>query len=631
VPTYQVEFKPLDQTVTVERGTSLLEAAVKGGLAINSVCGGDGICGRCKMLVKQGKVGGKSAVLLTYEEARQGTVLACQSTVESDLLVEIPEQTLAQEKIAIDRYAQRFHAIRPGVRAREFKKSPLVFKAHLALEPPTLEDHLADSQRIQRAVEKQTQISSIQTGLKILKHLPEILRQHAFEITATIGWRRDIAEIMDIEGGDTSRRNYLAIVDVGTSTIVVHLVDANEMSTVGAQVCFNSQAMYGCDVTARIIAAEKKGGEYLQELVVDDINRLISTITAANNVSLKDITAIVCAGNPTMTHFLLGLPTGNIRRHPFIAVDTDPPPFRAAEIGIKINPRGLLFVIPSLGSWVGGDLTAGILATGLHEMTEVGMLIDIGTNGEIVVGNNEWLIACSASTGPALEGASVECGMVAAKGAIEKVYLKDGQIRYDVIGDVRPEGLCGSGIIDLLAVLLERKIVDRAGQFIKGSHPALEIANERRQWFLVEKEKTATGKGIYLTQDDIANVITAKAAVFAASKIILDRLKLDFADIKRLFIAGGFGNYINLENAIKIGLLPFLPKVSAQYAGNTSIWGARIAAFSQEAYHLLREIRKKTTCYDLMGSSDYVEQFRQAMFLPHTNIEFFMPPPCREN
>lgn len=627
MPIHLVEFKPTGKTVKVEMGTSLLEAAVKSGFSINSVCGGDGICGHCKMLVKKGKVGGKSLGLLTYEEVRQGTVLACQSTVESDLLIEIPEQTLAKEKTVIDRYAQRFHAIDPGFKPKEFKKNPLVFKVFLALHPPTLEDYLPDSQRIQRAIEKLTGISSIQIGLKILKQLPEILREHKFEITATIGWRRDIAEIMDIEGGDTSRNNYMAIIDVGTSTIVVHIVDVKDMHTVGAQVCFNSQAVYGGEVTARIMAAEKKGVKLLQELVIDDINRLISTITAAHNVSLKDITAVVCAGNTTMMHFLLGLQTMHIRRSPYIAVDTDFPPFRAAEVGIKINPRGLLFIIPGLGSWVGGDLTAGILATGLFEMDEIGMLIDIGTNGEIVLGNKEWLITCSASTGPALEGASVECGMLAVRNAIEKVYVKNGRIRYDVIGDAPAEGLCGSGIIDALAVLLERKIIDRAGKFIPKSDPALKLENGRWQWFLVPKEETANGKGVYLTQDDINSVITAKAAVFAATKIILDRLKLGFKDVKRLFIAGGFGSFINLDNATKIGLLPFMPPASVQYVDNTSVWGARMAALSREAYNLLRGIRKKTTYYDLMGSTDYVEQFRQAMFLPHTNIELFQPQP----
>jgi uncharacterized 2Fe-2S/4Fe-4S cluster protein (DUF4445 family) len=472
-------------------------------------------------------------------------------------------------------------------------------------------------------VEKLTGLTSMQIGLKIIRRIPGILRKHDFSVTATIGRRRDIGEIMDIEGGDTSGRNYFAIVDVGTSTIVVHLVNANDLITVDAQACFNSQSIYGREVTSRIIAAEKRGVEVLQNCLVEDINRLVSSMAARNEISLKDITAVVCAGNTTMTHFLLGLPTANIRREPFVAGTVEPPPFRAAEVGIKINPRGLLFTIPGISAWVGGDLTAGILATGLYEMDEIGMLIDIGTNGEIIVGNKDWLVACSASAGPALEGASVECGMVCESGAIENVFLQNGRMGYKVVGNVAPAGICGSGIIDLISVLLDRRIINRAGKLVRGSDPRVRFENGQARFVFGRKDQTPSGRELYLTQDDIDNVITAKAAIFAAAKILLDRLEVRLSDVKRLFIAGGFGSYINRENAIKIGLLPDLPISQIEYVGNTSILGAKLAALSEEAYHQLGEIRKKTTYYDLLGSTDYVEKFRQAMFLPHTNIELF--------
>ena len=621
---YNITFSPLNKTVQVEAGTSLLEAAGKAGIVINSVCGGDGICGRCKMIVKEGKVRGETTPLLTREEIQKGVVLACQSYVESDLRVEIPEETLAAEKVTVDKDAQRFRAIRPGITQRHFKKSPLVSRIFLKLEKPTLDNNLADCQRIQRMVEKVTGVSSMQTGLKVLQRLPQILRENDFAITATIGMRKDIAEIMDIEGGEnSSERNFMAIVDVGTSTIIVHLVDVIEMITVDAQACFNSQSVYGREVTTRIMAEEKKGLGLLQELLVSDINQLISALAAKNKVNLRDITAAVCSGNTVMTHFLLGLPAGDIRRRPFIAVSVEPSPFRAAEVGIKINPRGLLYSIPGISSWVGGDLTAGILATGLHERDEIALLIDVGTNGEIILGNKEWLIACSASTGPALEGASIACGMMAEKGAIEKVVIEDENLRFKVIGSIAPKGICGSGIIDLIAVLLDKGLVDRAGKFIEGSDPSLKFENGDWKFIIAEKGTQPEGNDIYITQDDIDNVITAKAAVFAATKIILDRLNLKFSDISRIFLAGGFGNFIDRRNAIKIGLLPDIPVSSIQYVGNTSIWGAKLAALSQEAYDILREIRKKTTYYDLMGNPDYVEQFRRAMFLPHTNIELF--------
>ena len=618
-----VVFTPFDKTVAVDAGTTLLEAALKADITIDSVCGGDGICGRCKMIVRRGRVGGIVTSHLTREEIRQGVVLACQTTVESDLLVEIHEETRAKGKITIDEDAQRFRAARPWVEERKFRKSPIVSKVLLKMAPPSLADNISDYQRLQALIQRQTGISSMQAGLKVIRRLSEMLRRNDFTVTAVVGWRRGVAEIMDIEGGDTSGRNFVAAIDVGTATIVAHLVDAVTTETIGTEACFNSQAPYGREVTARMIAAEKHGPDRLHGLLVEDINRLVAALAAVNNVSLKDITAVVCAGNTAMMHFLLGLPTGQIRRNPYVAVAVDPPPLRAAEVGIKINPRGLLMVVPGIGGWVGGDVAADILATGLHETKGVGMMIDVGTNGEIVVGNRDWLMACSAAAGPALEGAGTECGMMATRGAIEKVTLADGRIEYEVVGGGLPEGICGSGIIDLIAVMLQKKIIDRSGRLIEASDPAVRFEAGRRRFVLADEQQTRHGKEICMYQEDIDNVITAKAAIFAATKILLDRLDMGFADIDRLMIAGGFGSYINLQNAVAIGLIPDMPASRVAYVGNTSVYGAKLAALSDEAREILYDLVTRTTYYDLMGTDDYVDQFQQAMFLPHTNIELF--------
>jgi len=614
---------PFNRAVTVEAGTTLLEAVGKARIAIDSACGGDGICGRCKMIVKHGRVGGDVSALLTREEIRRGVVLACQTTVQSDLQVEIPEDTRAREKIVIDREAQRFRAMRAGTAKMTFARAPLVSKVHLELSQPTLENNDADCQRIQDMISRLTGIDMIQTGLKVIRSLPGILRAHDFSVTATVGRRRGVGEIMELEGGDASEENYMAIVDAGTSTVVVHLVKVGDMTTVDAQACFNSQATFGREVTARIMAAEKHGAGTLQRILVDDINRLISSLAAANDISLRNITAVACAGNTTMIHFLLGLPPENIRRRPYIAVTSQAPPFRAAEVGLKINPRGLLYTVPGIGAWVGGDLTAGILATGLHEFDGTGMLVDFGTNGEIIVGNRDWLMACSASAGPALEGAGVECGMIAQHGAIESVAVKDQGVALSVIGGGKPDGICGSGIIDAIACLLRMGIIDRSGKFVESDHPRVDRTADAPRYVLARADESLRGKDVFIAEDDIQNVITAKAAIFAAARIMLKRLDLQFSDINRLFIAGGFGSYIDLNNAIAIGLLPDLPLSDIVYVGNTSIWGAKLAAFSEEARMALREIATRTTYYDLMGSSDYVEQFQQAMFLPHTDIELY--------
>lgn len=604
--------------------TSLLEAALKAHITINNLCGGDGICGRCKMIVTQGEVSGKVSPKLTREEIRKGYVLACQTPVTDDLAVEIPEETWAKEKARAAEDAERF---RDFEEALEYEKgltpSPLVTKVYLEIEKPSLANNSADHQRVDEAIRKRLKYRSMQMGLKIIKNLSDILRDNDYKITATVGLRRDIAEVMNIEGGNTADRNYMAVVDMGTTTMVAHLVDTNTMRTLDAKACFNSQGIYGREVTRRMITAEAKGVQELQRLLVEDINGLITALADSNQVKLKDITAVVCSGNTAMGHFLLGLSTKNIRRFPYVPASVSPPPLRAAEVGLKINPRGLLYSLPGISGWVGSDITAGILYTRMNESEELALLLDIGTNGEIVIGNKEWLVTCSASAGPALEGASVDCGMRAERGAIERVYAENGAIRYRTIDDRPPKGICGSGIIDLVSVLLNEGHINRSGRFITEASPRILEVEGVHRFILADQGETKNGRPVYITEIDIENIITAKAAIFAAMKILFRRLELSFTDIKRFYIGGAFGNYIDVENAINIGLIPDIERRRIQFVGNTSIKGAKIVAFYREALHRIERIRENTTYYDLMGAEDYIEEFRKAMFLPHTDIEIF--------
>jgi uncharacterized 2Fe-2S/4Fe-4S cluster protein (DUF4445 family) len=617
----KVTFFPQKKEVSVEKGTSLLDAVSKANITINNLCGGDGICGRCKMIVREGEVQAEVSSKLTREEIKSGFVLACMTTITSDLVVEIPEQTLAKEKVRADLDAERFRNFEQTVFLKEYEPYPLVRKVYLELDPPTLANNTADHERLNEALCKKIGTCETQMGLKIIKALPDLLRTSDFRITATVGLRGHVAEIMNVEAGNTEDKNFMVIVDMGTTTIVAHLVDAISMRTLDAKACFNSQGIYGREVTRRMISAEKKGSAELQKLLIEDINRLIVSLANENDVGLKDITAIVCAGNPAMGHFLLGLPVPNIRRYPYVANSVEPPPLRAAEVGIEINPRGLLYSLSGISAWVGSDITAGILATGIHESDEITLLVDIGTNGETAIGNKEWIVTTSASAGPALEGASVACGMRAEKGAIESVYIEKGEIRYKTIGEVQAKGICGSGIIDLVSMLLKKEIINRSGVFIEGRSDRIsKVKGVRRYTFPTEGRN---GESVYITEPDIENVITAKAAIFAAIKILIQRLDLSFPDVQRFYIAGAFGNYINIENAISIGLVPNIPREKIRFVGNTAIRGAKIAAFYREGFKKIAEIRRTTTYYDLMGADDYVEEFQKAMFLPHTDIELF--------
>jgi len=619
-----VTFHPQEVRVKIRKGATLLDAALAAHITINNLCGGDGICGRCKMIVTKGEVTGEVTGKLTREEIKRGAVLACMAVVQTDLEVEVPPETLAKEKFTADREAVRFRGMKEiGEFWQKFTPAPLVSKVFIELPTPELANNTADHQRLCEAIRKKVGEPSTQMGLKIIRVLPEILRRGGYKVTATVGLRREISEVMDIEGGNTADRNFFIVVDIGTTTIVAHLLDAVKLKTLDAKACFNSQGMYGREVTGRIITAEKKGTEEFQKLLVSDINQLIRGLAEENGVSLTNITAAVCAGNTIMGHFLLGLPTENIRRFPYVAASVAPPPLRAAEVGIEINPRGLLYSLPGISGWVGSDLTAGILATGLYKHSGISLLVDIGTNGEIVVGNSDWMVSCSASTGPALEGASVVCGMRAESGAIEKVYVQEGKIKYQTIGDVKPRGICGSGLIDLLSVLLKEGIIDRSGLIKENAPGHIETTDGISRFILVEPEAAYQNKAIYITESEIENIITAKGAVFAAMKILLERLDLSFKDLEHFYIAGAFGNYINIDSAVTIGLIPNLSKEKVSFVGNTSIEGAKLAALYQEAFYDLEKIRENTTYYDLMGAEDYVEEFQKALFLPHTDIQLF--------
>jgi uncharacterized 2Fe-2S/4Fe-4S cluster protein (DUF4445 family) len=623
-----VRFLPQNRSVKVKKNSTLLEAASEAEITINNLCGGDGICGRCRMIVRRGEVSADVSRRLTREEIRAGYVLACQTQIKSDLTVEIPEETFAREKIVADEDADRFRDFRDDrlnrIYTEELTPSPLVVKVYLEVRKPSLADNSADHQRVSDLIKSRVGYRSMQMGLKIIKSLPQILRENNYCITATVGLRRDVAEVMNVEGGNTAERNFMIVVDMGTTTIVAHLVNADGTRTIGARACFNSQWIYGREVTARMIAAEKKGIQVLQKLLIDDINRLINGLVKDNHIKQKDITAVVCAGNTAMGHFLLGLPTENIRRFPYVPNSTSPPPLRAAEVGIEVNPRGLLYSLPGLGGWVGSDLTAGILATGMNEEEELSMLVDIGTNGEIIIGNREYLVATSASAGPAFEGASEECGMRAEKGAIERVAVKEGAIQYDTIGGLPARGICGSGIIDLISVLLSQGIIDRSGRIIAPESERVRTAQGgMRRYLLVLPDADKGRKPIFITEADIEAVITAKAAIFAAITIMMRRLELSCEDIRNLYIAGAFGNFLNIDSAVSIGLIPALPRERIRFVGNSAIRGAKIAAFYKEAFYKVEKIRQSTTCYDLMGAPDYVEEFRKALFLPHTDIELF--------
>jgi len=616
---------PQNETIEVEKGTTLLEASAKVGVYINSVCGGDGICGRCRLIVKKGDVATHPTTLLKREEIKKGYVLACQSKVISDVVVEIPPESRAEGKILVDKDAQRFRALYAPMKGQVFfKYEPLVQKIYLELPPPSLQDNIPDHVRLYRDIRRRREIPIMQTGLKVIRTLPSILRKSDWKITATLGIRGGTVEVIQVEGGNATDRNFAVAVDVGTSTVVAHLVNLNTFETMDAEATYNSQMIYGEEVTRRIIYAESKGEDKLREAIVEDINNLIITLISRNNIRLNDVMAVMCAGNTAMIHFLLGLNPSYLRKEPYIPVCTYPPPIRAAEVGIKISPRGLLYSLPSIASWVGADITAGILATGLYQADELTMLIDIGTNGEIVIGDKNWMVCCSASAGPAFEGSGVRSGMRAAEGAIERVKIsEEGKIRYTTIGGGKPRGICGSGLIDIMAELFRAGFVDRSGRLSPDADDKVRNVNGELEFLLVPSSRTATKRDIVITQADIENLLRAKAAIFAGINVLTKMLNIEFSDIKKIYLAGGFGNYLDKENTITLGLIPDVQRNIVQFVGNTSILGAKMALLSKDALNTAYRISKNITYYDLITYPNYMDEFMAAKFLPHTDVSKF--------
>jgi uncharacterized 2Fe-2S/4Fe-4S cluster protein (DUF4445 family) len=621
-----IRFEPSGLKVKVPQGTVLLEAARKVGVYLSSICGGDGYCGKCKIVVNDGQFRSNPTTLLTPEETRENVVLACQTKVLSDMILTIPKShALVTDKILISEDTSRFSALADEVPEKVFDFKPLVQKIYLELSPPTVQDHTADHERLNVAICNSTDISVpvLQMGFRILQELPRLLRDADYKVTATVGFRGGAMEVVQIEPGDRSMINYAVAVDVGTTTIVAQLTDLTNGTIVDTEAAYNSQINFGEDYIRRIIYAEQNNAfDQMQTSIVNDVNGLIVTLAERNHINLHDITAVICAGNTAMIHFLLNLDVTRIRREPYVSTANSIPPIRAAEAGIQINKRGLLYCLPSVAAYVGGDIVGGVLATGLNTRPDVALFVDIGTNGEVVLGSRDWMMCASSSAGPAFEGSGVKHGMRASTGAIEKLRIgPDGFISYKTVGDTRPVGICGSGLLDTIAELFVNGIIDRTGRFGLKDDERLSEGEDGRQFMLAAAGDSH--KEIVITQSDISNLIRSKAGVFAAIKVLMDTTQTRTEDLGAIYLAGGFGNYLNVLRAVTIGLLPDIPLEKIHFVGNTSITGAKMVLLSQQAQAQAERIAGTMTYTDLMTHPDYMNEFIKANFLPHTDLSLF--------
>jgi len=630
-----VVFRPEGKSVDVPDGTLLSDAIAQAGIRFNLPCGGQGRCGRCKIVVEKGEAKSRSTSRLSPVELEQGYGLACQTTVDGDLQVFIPPQELILRHLPSEKTTAEIPELPPQCYQAT---RPVVRKFFLTIEPPSLADNTTDFERLKRELAKQHNIRDIVANLSVLRKLARTLRSSegegkGWQVTAVLEmhtWVQDNAlpRLIDLQPGDHRGRTLGIAVDIGTTGNVVHLIDVASGRFIDSASAYNAQISCGEDIISRIIYAKKEGGlEHLQRLVVQTINERLSELADRNKINPNEIYAMTVAGNTTMIHLFLALDPASIRLEPYIPTVTHPLPVRASELGINICPEASVDCLPGVGAYVGADITAGVLSSEMFKTDKLTLFIDVGTNGEIVLGNADWLISCACSAGPAFEGAGVRSGMRATVGAIEEVWINadTSEPTYRVIGDVPPRGICGSGLISLLGELFITGIVDKSGHFDRTlGTPRIRTGDNGPEYVVAWAKETRNQKeDVVLTEVDVSNLIRAKAAIYAGFSVLTKSVGIDLADVEQVLIAGAFGKYIDIEKAIQIGLLPDMPWERFKYLGNTSVLGALTALLSRDLRHEVIEIANKTTYLELSADNRFMEEFISALFLPHTDITSF--------
>ena len=570
-----------------------------------------------------GRVEAPSTALIKPELADGGWVLACQSVVRQDVTVLVPPQRGREVPVGEAR-ADRV-ALPAGWQGRI---EPMVGAVALSMEAPSLEDNIDDLSRLRREMTKKG-VGNISVDLPVLRSMPELLRGANWRVTALYDnvETADSHRLIGLLPGDRTDRLFGVALDIGTTTVVVYLVDLRNARVLEVASAYNGQIARGEDVISRIVYSLKGDNlKELQHLVISTINGLLAEVLRKARVQPEEVLQVVAAGNTTMTHLFLGISPRYVREQPYIPAVNHYPPVRAAELGIDINPNALVLPIAGVGSYVGGDITAGVLSSDLWKTDKLTIFIDVGTNGEMVLGNSEWLITCACSAGPAFEGAGVQHGMRATRGAIEKVEIDRGdwEPRFHVIGDVAPVGICGSAMIDLLAEMFLSGIIDKAGRMnLDLGTPRVRPGDHGNEYVVAWAGEAGEDQDIVITEVDVNNLMRTKAAIYAGFSVLVNSVGVSFADIEQVLIGGGFGRYINVEKAIQIGLLPDLPWERFHYLGNTSALGAFASLVSREAKAVTDQVARKMTYLELSADNSFMEEYISGLFLPHTNLAAF--------
>jgi len=609
----KVVFKPDNRTVKVEPATTVLDAATSSDIYIDSICGGRGKCGKCKVLI-EGTVQTVDTDLLTATEKAGGYFLACLARVAGNLKVTVPKESRVESH----------QILMKSVIAPSLTIDPPVLKVPLSLTPPSLADYVSDLDRVTHAL-RSLNAGHITIGLPTLQKLSRVLRENEWNVNVTLMDLWDRKEIIDI--GPHSDHELIGIaIDIGTTTIVVELVDLKTGRVIDARSDYNKQVVYGEDVLSRVLYTEEHadGINKLTSTIRYGINDLIRELVIENDMRYEKICRVVLSGNTVMMHLFYGLDPKYIRHEPYIPVMSFIPQMKAVKLGLSVNPNAYIYALPCRSSYVGGDVTADIIASGMSDHQDVSLLIDVGTNGEVVLGSNAFLVSCSCSAGPAFEGGEVEFGVRAMNGAIERVWINDGVVEYSTIGNGKAKGICGSGLIELIAELFSTGVIDRTGKIQQDNNNArIQGGSNGNQFIVAFEDDTAIDKNIVLTDVDIQNILRTKAAVYASCSVLLKTFGYKFNDLSNIFIAGSFGNYLDVKKAITIGLLPDLPLEKFKFIGNGALGGARMVLLSRGLKDKAAEIVENMTHIELSVSSMFFKEFTSALFIPHTELDQF--------
>jgi len=631
---HKIKFLPHNKEITVMHGENLIRAAMEAGVHINASCGGEGVCGKCRVIVEDGSIEGGITEKLSKEDIEKGYRQACLAAVQNDLVVRIPVESEVDISVLNLQKTPRRKAKIWEMNLEELKEKglfmPPVEKKYLELPEPTPQDNLPDVTRLISFLKAKHDEHRLVVQLPVIRKISNVLRTDAFKVTATLA--RPVhsgrkTHIINIQPGDTTDRNYAIAVDIGTTTVYSQLIDLITGDALASYGEYNGQISYGEDIISRIIFADKPEGlEKLHEVVISTINKLIKKMVKRARIDSDEISTITLAGNTTMTQLMLKVNPKYIRLSPYVPASTLFAPIKAVDLGLSLGDHVTALVYPAISSYVGGDIVAGVMGSGMYLSEEITLFMDIGTNAEIVIGNKDWLACAACSAGPAFEGGGLKFGMRAAKGAIEDFSMDPITLEPMnlTIGNVRAKGICGSGLIIIAATLFEMGVIDNRGKFNRDlDTPRIRETDGIFEYVLAWKDETQIDRDITLTEPDLDNLIRAKGAIYSGCMTLLEEVGLGMGDIDRIFLAGGFGSYVDLEKAMTIGLLPEIDPDKVRFIGNGSLMGAKMSSLTNRIRKDVVEVTKRMTNFELSETLSFMNNYVAALFLPHTDMEQF--------